>query len=302
VADVPETTPQRRRLAEALRELRDTAQVDQTTLARQAGWSQAKVSRIENARTLPSAADIQTWARVTSASADQFAELSRLADAVSTEATAWRVLLGPGMRRVQIAVGERERLARTMRLFQPAIVPGLLQTAEYARRLLAMANPSASKEELAEAVATRIERQQILYDLDRRFEFLITEAGLRWRRGPTQVLAGQLGQVRSLASLPNVRIGIIPLAVEANAAYLHSFVLHEDLPETNEGADEEAFVIIETYTAELAIHDPRDVMTYRQIFDRLSASAVFDDEAARLLGQITDELVQGTNTDSAPRP
>ena len=97
----------------------------------------------------------------------------------------------------------------------PQIVPGLLQTAEYTRRLLELIDRTGR--EIAASVALRLRRQEVLYDVDTRFEFLITEAALRWPAGDPAVMAAQYDRILSVATLRNVRLGVLPLGVTGHA-------------------------------------------------------------------------------------
>jgi transcriptional regulator with XRE-family HTH domain len=172
----------REQLGNRLRQLRQGAGLSGDALANRTGWSQAKVSRIERGKTLPSRQDIDLWVAHTGASRQVGAELLELLETTVTSATAWRTLHRLGLRHRQVEIAERERQASAIHVFQPTMVPGLLQTAEYAKRVMEQGNPSA-QQDIAEAVEARLERQRILYDESRQFEFLITEGALRWRPG-----------------------------------------------------------------------------------------------------------------------
>ena len=76
----------------------------------------------------------------------------------------------------------------TVRNFQPGIIPGLLQTADYALRIMEIANIQGAVD-LADAVNVRLARQEALYDQGRHFEFIMTESALRWRPGPPELLS-----------------------------------------------------------------------------------------------------------------
>jgi hypothetical protein len=100
--------------------------------------------------------------------------------------------------------------------YQPAAIPGLLQTPAYARRLLS-SGPGGVPPDLADRVMSRIERQRVLYGVDKQFRFVIPEAVLRWPYGPPDDPAvpdehrEQLARVEWAASRPNVEVGILPL-------------------------------------------------------------------------------------------
>jgi hypothetical protein len=99
-----------------------------------------------------------------------------------------------------------------IRHFEVAYVPGLLQTADYARRVLTeMVDLHALPvPDVEEAVATRMRRQHLLYDPEKTFEFILAESVLRWMLCPPEAMAAQLDRLQSAMNLPNVRFGIIP--------------------------------------------------------------------------------------------
>src|SRR6266498_5415335 len=93
------------------------------------------------------------------------------------------------------------------------VVPGLLQTAEYARARFAQGvRLHKVPDDVDEAVRLRVQRQEILYRPDKRFHFVLTEAALRNRLCPVDVMLAQLDRLVALSALRNVRLGIIPFA------------------------------------------------------------------------------------------
>ncbi|HZD00520.1 MAG TPA: helix-turn-helix transcriptional regulator [Actinomycetes bacterium] len=263
----------REQLGKRLRQLRQGAGLSGDALAFRAGWSQAKVSRIERGKTLPSRQDVELWAQHTAAGRQVAAELLELLETTVTTATAWRTLHRLGLRHRQVEIAERERQATAISVFQPTMVPGLAQTAEYAKRVMSQGNPS-ERQDIAAAVEARLERQRILYDESRQLEFLITEGALRWRPGPRQMMRFQYERIAQLATLSNVLLEVVPQDIEAPDAFLHPFVIFE-------GA--EPVVSVETYTAELLVTDPDDIDIYRRTMDRLRAVALSGDGAIHLV-------------------
>lgn len=266
----------RRRLGLALRGLRLDSGLTGQQLADRAGLSQSTVSRIELGQAMPSLADIEDWARVTGASPELFAELRALAEAAAVETISWSKATRRGLPALQQDVRDLESTSATILNFQPTIVPGLLQTADYARRLVASGYPG-GRPDIAAAVTARLDRQSILYDDARRLEFVIAEAALRWRLGPPQVMAAQLDRIASVGTLPNVTVGIIPQAAEVAAWHIHGFAILDDR------SDGSPIVRVETLTTGLSITDPEAVERYRQAFRHLRAAAVFGDEAGALI-------------------
>jgi hypothetical protein len=223
---------------------------------------------------VPSLDDVRAWAEATHATAEEVAELGGLVQRLATEATSWRILHRLGLTQHQRELGELEQAARGIVVFQPTMIPGLLQIAEYARRVMSQGNPS-TQADMAQAVRERLERQSILYDQAKQFEFLLTESALRWRPGPAELMRAQLDRLMSVASLRNVSIGVLMLDQEAPDAFLHPFVIFE--------LDDEALVTVETYSAEMQVNDPQEVAVYRRTLDRLRESALWGDRAIEVI-------------------
>jgi transcriptional regulator with XRE-family HTH domain len=278
-----EAHSQRQRLGQALRALREAAGLSGMELSRRSGISQSKVSRSELGQQLPSVGDLDRWAEETGATAEQRAELGELREQAATEAVAWRRHLRRGLEALQQETAELEASAGTIRVFHPVLVPGLVQTPAYAKAIYQAAHP-AGREDLAEAVAARMNRQALLYDEAKRFEFVLSEAGLRWRLAPRDALLGQLDRLGMVASLPNVRLGIMPLAAEVTPWHSHSFNIFDDRP------DDGPVVHIEMLTTGLNVRDPEDVAAYQQAFERLQAAAVHGDELRLMLERLAKEL------------
>ena len=276
-------------LGAELRRVREFAGVSGRELARQVGISQSKVSRIESGTALPSVLQVTAWAEAVAAPPEVTRRLAGLAEAAFAESRVG----------VQDEIADMETHARTIRTFQPSIVPGLLQTAEYARRVFMLFDPPYAKRDLLAVMASRLDRQLALFDETKSFEFLITEAALRWRPGPPALLRAQLDRIASLSSLSNVSIGLIPLAVEATVSTVHSFVIFESRPAGPENPDgpgraehdgAAGFVTVETAHANLTVKDPGVVALYRRRWALLAKMASYDEAARTFIAEITHSL------------
>jgi len=267
-----EPREQRTRLGAELRRLRMLAGLSGEALGREVGTSQKTVSRIERGESVPDLPQVTAWARATGA-ADRLAVLTGLLEAAINEVTAFRGKSG-GLAAFQPEIRELEAASGVVRNFQAGIIPGLLQTPAYARRVLELAGVS----DLAAAVTVRLERQQVLYDEKRRFEFLLTEAALRWRPGSPEMLAAQLGQVASLATLETVELGVIPANAEMHAITRCSFIVYEDRTD-----GEPPVVAVETPHALLYASDAADVELYRDQLALFRQSALYGAEAVEFV-------------------
>jgi transcriptional regulator with XRE-family HTH domain len=273
-----EPRPQLARLGTELRRARMLAGLSGRQIAQATGLSQPTVSRVERGESVPSLPELIAWADAAEVGDDRRALLLGLGEAAVTEVTTLRARVGNGLAAVQDEVGAAEATARTLRNFQPGIIPGLLQTAEYARRILAFAGDPA---EVAEAVARRLARQEALHDPGRSFEFLLTEAALRYRPGPHRLRAAQLDHLAAVVTLETITFGVIPADSEMHAITRGGFILYEDridgLP---------PFAVVETPHAYMRAHDLADVEQYRRQLAAFRESAVYGDEALKIVHRI----------------
>jgi transcriptional regulator with XRE-family HTH domain len=278
---------QRQRLAEALRGLRADSRLSTYELAdrlsRELGRqvSQSKISRIERGRSPATAEEVQAWARATGASPELQALLVERAELAGSESIRWRSRDADGMAKQQGEASEDEASAHTILQFEVAAVPALLQVADYARRMCLLANTP----DVPGSLAARMQRQTILADENKRFEFLIAEAGLRWRIAPINVMLAQLRHMASVMTLPNVELGIIPFDQEAVDVLLHGFVIYQ-------GPEDETKVSAETWASELSVANPDHVKVYTEAFEQLRSAALFGDDARALLDRVAGDLRQ----------
>ncbi|HEX8759156.1 MAG TPA: helix-turn-helix transcriptional regulator, partial [Pseudonocardiaceae bacterium] len=270
----------------ALRALRAHAGLSGEQLAKRLGISQSRVSRIELGQQVAPAELVRRWAEVTGAAEKRCAELVGWAESVGSEAVAWRAGMGRGLARLQRDSRELEESAATIRSFEPVLVPGLLQVPEYTRRIFAAGNPQHSSSEIAAAVAARMDRQLRLYEGTARFEFVITEAALRWRVGPPHVMLAQLDRITAIAGLDSVDVRVIALDTELDTWHEHGFSLTEDR------AEDDPVVTIETQTSQVITTDPAEVAFYRDAFVRLWAAALHGTDVDALLQPLREDLLR----------
>jgi hypothetical protein len=260
-------------LAHRLREIRLDAGLTARALALAAGWHESKCSRIENVKTAPSETDVRMWCQVCGAE-DQAADLIASLRAADSMYTEWRRLEVTGLRHLQESlVPLYERTAR-FRAYQSHVVPGLFQTPAYAAALLAAISAFRGvPDDSARAADARLERSRILYDQDRRFDVVLEEAVLRYQVGNAEAMAGQLGHLLSVTSMPWVSVGVIPFTVKERPMWtVEGFLMFDD-----------ARVDAELLSARVTVTQPREVAIYDRAFAALSAIAVHGQEARALI-------------------
>lgn len=265
---------EREELAEALRQLRRDAALSGMDTAARLGVSQSKISKIETGRILPTVEDVEHLLTLFDTTGDRRAELLRRAEALHRHDKNLRMLRKRGVEREQTEIGAREKGTTTLRVFHPAVVPGLLQTAEYARAVFSRPYSAASVD-VPKAVAARVDRQALLYESHKRFHFLLTESALRWRICGDEAMLAQLDRLASLSTLSNVRLGIVPFSARVNEVPLMGFNIRDQREVTFEG-----------FTTHTTLTDRRDIDFYLAIFAHFEQAAVFDDAARDLLSRL----------------
>ncbi|MEU0639393.1 helix-turn-helix transcriptional regulator [Streptomyces albidoflavus] len=273
----------RAQIGAALRALRLASGKEAKAVARSALMSPSKLSKIENARLAPSATDVDRVLSAIGVSDEVKAEYTDAARAWATEAAAWRLLKRVGVHKGQQAAKALEAQMSTLQLFQPALVPGLLQTPEYIRAVLK--RHDLSEDALARTISGRLERQAVLYDGAKSLQFIITEPVLRWRIVPPQMMAAQLDRITSLSRLPHVDIRVVPLAIQQQDIANHAFVIRDG-----------RMVTIETVHAEVVVTDPRDVDLYVEKFNGFASVALSNEKLHIFLEGIRDDFLRERET------
>ncbi len=193
-------------LGQRLRELRQQAGLTGRQVAESLSWPASKVSKLENGRQTPTDDDIRGWASVTHAEAETESLLASL-HTLEVQHAEWQRQLKTGLRPHQDEIADLDAKTHLFRAFEPTFIPGLLQTAEYARARFAQSiTVFKVPNDIDEAVRARVRRQEMLYRPDKRFHFILTEATLRYRLCPPEVMLGQLDRLITFAALPNVRV------------------------------------------------------------------------------------------------
>lgn len=282
LANAPNVHEARSALGKRLRELRTSAGITGRALAESLSWPASKVSKLENGRQTPTPQDIHDWTRITGSEAEAEALLASL-HTLEIQHAEWQRQFRGGLRPHQHELAEIDAKTRTFRVFEPATIPGLLQTAEYARARFAEGMALFNMpNDIDYAVRTRMQRQELLYRRDKRFHFVLTEAALRYRRSALDVQLAQLDRLMSLSALPNVRLGVIGFETQYVVGPWHAFWLRDDKR-----------ITIETFSAELNLAQPQEIALYASIFEQMAAVASYGRAARAIITRVMDELAAG---------
>lgn len=255
------------RLLAAVRGTRSQAEA-----ARLSGLSQSRISRAERGRFLLSRDDADRYARALDASADQRSRLAELVTARATRHVAGRVALVRVAAAIQERVGELESTSRTIRAWQPSLVPGIAQTRDYTAALLA---GDGGGDPGPAWWAARSARTARLGEGGRSWHLLLSEAALRWRLGSTEIVTTQVEHLVELSRLPSVRLGIVPLDVPHPIVAPAAFHLYDDV------------VSVATDVGTSFVEDERDVAHFNRLFTALDGLARHDDDGRDLLARLS---------------
>lgn len=252
----------------ALARMRRAKRLTGAELAALVGMSQPKISRIERGQGLPDPQDVGEIARVLGASEQQVQALMDRAERSHDRMTDWRPA-SMGRVEQQKTLADWESGATTVRTFEPALVPGPLQTSGYAKavfesfRTIPYVGDDLTESAVLAAVSARVRRQEVLADRSKSFQFLLGEAALKRRiYSPVEMLA-QIDHLRETAARnPNVNIAVILDGAPAGLPLQHGFMVIDD-----------KLVVVDLYNTGLTSRSRRDVESYRRVLDILEESA-----------------------------
>lgn len=258
-----------RALGARLRVLRTEAGLTGAVLAQRAGVGQPTVSKVETGRMVPSFDVLDRLSRALGLDESTAREVRDLLDAVAAAADSDQP--EGSATPVGMTVDEEVRSARLVRSFQCVVLPAMLQSAEYARHVF-QGVPNATPETVGRAVASRVERQSVLYEPGRESVFVLTEAVLRTWPGTPALMLAQLDRLLAVESLSTVRLGIVPWRRPVPVLPRHGFTL----------CDRRA-VVVEAFDSERVSVDSAELAAYEETFGRFERAAIFGGEVRELL-------------------
>lgn len=271
-------------LGARLRELRRDARLSGKHMAEACGWHPSKVSRIELGKQQPSEDDLLAWCHATDSMLvyDDLVATLRNLQSMYLE---WRRVVASGRAHRQRQSLEIEGRAQHIRWYECWVVPGLLQTADYARAILTDCRTlvPGGREDIDEAVAVRMTRQQVLRSGRRRFAFLIAEAALHQTMGSHAIMAEQLRVLMAHARNPRVDLGVVPLDAAVSIGS-HGFIMF----------DRES-VMVETISAELTITRPSEIAVYDAAFSAMHEIAAHGDAAIEIIADVASRHESSTD-------
>ncbi|MET9773141.1 helix-turn-helix transcriptional regulator [Streptomyces sp. NPDC006367] len=267
----------RRKLGAELRALRTSAGITSGEAARLVGWHQSKVSRIETGTSGAKPADVRLLLDAYGVDDPQLRELLGLL-AGSEDAGgrhhwwhAYRGVLPPTYRDF-ISL---ESQASAMRTLETTVVPGLLQTPEYARAVTRAAVDGLTEERLDTLVEVRLARQDVLRsDPPLALNAVLDEAVLRREVGGPGVMSRQLDRLVEAARLPHVRLQVLPFSAGAHIGVTGPFVIFS-FPNVSD-LD---VVVLDHLTSSVYLERKEDLEAYTEAFDALQHHALSPEDS-----------------------
>ncbi|WP_406728700.1 helix-turn-helix transcriptional regulator [Streptomyces sp. GD-15H] len=267
----------RRKLGAELRSLRTSAGFTSGEAARLVGWHQSKVSRIETGTSGVKPADVRLLLDAYGLTDRQLRELLLVlagSDDSGGRHHWWHAYRGvlPPTYRDFISL---ESQASAMRTLETTVVPGLLQTPEYARAVTEAALEGASEERLDTLVEVRLARQDVLRaEPPLELTAVLDEAVLRREVGGPGVMTRQLNRLVEAARLPQVRLQVLPFTAGAHIGVTGPFVIFS----FSRTSDLDV-VVLDHLTSSLYLERKEDLRVYSEAFHALSIHALSPEDS-----------------------
>ena len=276
-------TLRRRRLSAELKHAREEVKITSANAAKSLGWAAGKLSMIENAETQKVKAD----------DLDKMLDLYQVTDPGKREAlhalardakvrgwwSKYKEVFGPQ------SLPDFEAEASAIRTFEGLVIPGLLQTPDYARAVI-QGGRYTSSEEVERRVKARMERRDVLTRFKpASLRAVVDEAALRRMVGTPEVMSDQLRHLLHMAELPNVDFQVLPFSAGAHAALTVPFSIL-DFPDPLDAP----IVFVDTASGGLFLEESDEVEAHSVTFGDVQGSAMSAAQSARVITEVLETL------------
>lgn len=270
----------RRRLAAELRRLRNDTGLSIEGVASQLKWPGSKISRVENRQVGISTRDLRKLLdlyRVTDrVYREELLEMGRRA----TERGWWQSYTGVVPSAYANLIG-LEAEAATIRTYEPELVPGLLQTPEYARSVIRAGRPTDTTEEIDRRVEVRLERQEVLTRIDPpppKVNVVLNEGVLVRRVGTPEVMRAQIEHLMRERDRANIVIQILPFSAGEHPAMVGPFAMLTFLDPADQGV-----VNVENVMGALALEKAEELRAYEDVWGAIQARAASPEDSRAVM-------------------
>lgn len=278
-------TVRRRRLGQELRRLRELKGMTAEEVAERLLVSQSKISRLENGRRSISQRDVRDLCGVYEVEDQRIVE-SLMQMAKDSRQQGWWHAFGDIPYSVYIGL---ETDAESLRVYEPQIITGLLQTRAYAEAIIRGGSPETSEPEIDKRVQVRLRRQdRITAEKDPlRLWVVLDEASLRRLVGSRQVMREQLEHVAEMSQAPHITVQVLPFDVGAHPGLNGQYSILEFAD-----AADSSVVYIEGVTSDLYLEKPHDVQKYTVMYEHLRAQALNVEQSRQLIEDVAKEYAR----------
>jgi transcriptional regulator with XRE-family HTH domain len=273
-------------LGSQLRMLREVKGITREEAGYAIRASGSKISRIELGRVSFKERDVTDLLKLYGVDEDETATLVALA--IQANSPGWWHKYGDVLPDwFQVYVG-LEEAASLIRLYEVQFVPGLLQTADYARAVVRLGQPGAAPEEIERRISLRMGRQELLTKPGGpRLWAIVDEAALRRPIGGKEVMRAQLEQLILATEEPQVTLQVMPFRSGGHAAEAGAFTImrfpEPDLPDV---------VYLEQLTSALYLDKRDDVEKYTEVMERLSVESESPERSVDILSGMLEEVME----------
>ena len=277
-------TVRRRRLAAELRTLREAARFTCEDVAEHLECSASKISRVETGRVSVSPRDVRDMLELYGVDAQRRDSLVQLARE-SRQKVWWHAYSDTVQSSFATYVG-LEDAAAEIRAYEVNLIPGLLQTEDYARAVISAGNLTGTQDDVERRVALRMARQPALFGSDPPQLWAVLDEGVLHRTvGGRRMMRLQRDHMLDLASVPNVAVQVIPFGAGAHPGMGKPFVILA-FPER----EDPDVVYLEDLTSTLYLEDVDEIDRYNMLFNHLRATALSFEDSAGLITAVAKEL------------
>lgn len=186
-----------------------------------------------------------------------------------------------------------ESEAHTVLNYEDGTVPGLLQTADYARSVLGADVDADSDEQVEAHVTVRLQRQKrLLEDGPLQFNAVVNESALHRTVGSVEVMREQLSTLLERAELPNVDLRVLPFETGAHAASEGSFVIMQ-FPDLLANVSADDVVLVEYRAGAVYLEEEHEIELFSRIFQQTQSRALSPEESVKRIQRVRNERFEG---------
>ncbi|MFI6354255.1 helix-turn-helix domain-containing protein [Streptomyces sp. NPDC050743] len=278
-------TVRRRRLGQELRRLRELKGMTAEEVAERLLVSQSKISRLENGRRSISQRDVRDLCGVYEVE-DQRIVDSLMEMARDSRQQGWWHTFGDIPYSVYIGL---ETDAESLRVYEPQLVTGLLQTRAYAEALVQGALPETSTAEIEKRVQVRMRRQErITAEANTlRLWVVLDEAALKRVVGSRLVMREQLDHLIEMSQLPHVTVQVLPFEVGAHPGLNGQYAILEFAD-----AADSSVVYLEGVTSDLYLEKAQDVQKYAVMYEHLRAQSLNVEQSRQFIAKVAKQYAE----------